>query len=279
LSIDLRTGLPRGLQVIHANNVAQRHGQYQVGRNERRPIDAAITNAKLLLVLSAQNQTVRSLRAFFNRSIAIWEGHTRERLDALVSAMTNHAGTTGMLAEALVEFLGEVAVGFSPSAFGDAFLAEVASKCSAPRKGKAAIIQGLARLLLDSPDHRGVAAALNRIDGLIRTDPAFKCIKIDHAREFREAIRLSEFDEPEAGLAEMSRRRTYAHPCPPARAISTVHKAKGLECDHVLLLPCDGQHFTDSDHHRCLLYVALSRAKRTLTLVVPRANPSPLIAT
>lgn len=279
LSIDLRTGLPRGLRIIHANNIARRHGQYQIAPNERRPIDTTIMSEKLLLVLSAQNKTVRSLRAFFNRSIAIWEGHTRERLDALVGAMTNHAGNPGPLAEAVVEFLGAVAVGFSPSAFGNAFLAEVDSNCSSPRRGKAAIIQELARLLLESPDHRGVAATLNRVDGLLRTDPAFKCIKIDHAREFREAMRLAEFDEPEAGLAELSRRRTYAHPCPSARAISTIHKAKGLECDHVLLLPCDSQHFTDSDHHRCLLYVALSRAKRTLTIVVPRVNPSPLIAT
>jgi DNA helicase-2/ATP-dependent DNA helicase PcrA len=64
----------------------------------------------------------------------------------------------------------------------------------------------------------------------------------------------------------------------PAKAISTVHKAKGLECDGVLIMPCDAQHFGDSLAARCRLYVAMSRAKRSLTFVVSRQKPSPLIA-
>jgi DNA helicase-2/ATP-dependent DNA helicase PcrA len=63
--------------------------------------------------------------------------------------------------------------------------------------------------------------------------------------------------------------------CPPT--LSTVHKAKGLECDRVLVLPCDGNHFADKPEHRCLLYVALSRPVRELALVVPQHDPSPLL--
>jgi superfamily I DNA/RNA helicase len=62
---------------------------------------------------------------------------------------------------------------------------------------------------------------------------------------------------------------------PPARAISTIHKSKGLEAPHVLVMPCDATTFREKD--RNLLYVAISRATESLTLVVSRSNPSPII--
>jgi DNA helicase-2/ATP-dependent DNA helicase PcrA len=72
-------------------------------------------------------------------------------------------------------------------------------------------------------------------------------------------------------------RRDFARPMPPARAISTVHKAKGLECQNALLIPVDGTRFGNSDYARCRLYVALSRADTSLTLVLSRTNPSSLV--
>ncbi|MGE3774812.1 MAG: ATP-binding domain-containing protein [Gammaproteobacteria bacterium] len=64
---------------------------------------------------------------------------------------------------------------------------------------------------------------------------------------------------------------------PPSKSIATIHKAKGLECENALLIPCDKAHFPDTDAARCRLYVALSRARRSLTLVVSAASPSPLL--
>ena len=106
---------------------------------------------------------------------------------------------------------------------------------------------------------------------------AFADIEMDHYREFFDAIRLGDFDGVDSGLAEITHRRTYARPKPPSRAISTIHKAKGLECDSVILMPCDAKTFPDNIASRCLFYVALSRTKRRLMLVVSRANPSPLL--
>jgi len=42
-------------------------------------------------------------------------------------------------------------------------------------------------------------------------------------------------------------------------AISTIHKAKDLECESVIVMPCDARTFPDKHDARCLLYVALSR--------------------
>jgi len=80
----------------------------------------------------------------------------------------------------------------------------------------------------------------------------------------------------ENGFAEITHRRVYSRPKPQERAISTIHKAKGLECESVIVMPCDGRTFPNKEDARCLLYVALSRAKSHLMLVVSRNNPSPL---
>lgn len=118
---------------------------------------------------------------------------------------------------------------------------------------------------------------LRRLDQLKKTDPAFSCVAFDHTREFWEAVRLGEFDTAEAGFDEITHRRTYSRPRPPAKAISTIHKAKGLECESVILMPCDATTFSDKPEARSLLYVAMSRARSQLLLVVSPSDPSPLL--
>ena len=181
------------------------------------------------------------------------------------------------MAQGLLTFLEGVATGFSRSSYGNCFCAEVASGCTVRRSGKPATLQALGKMVLEQPNHKGMAKVLRRLSELIQTDSAFTAVKIDCPREFWDAVRIGEFDDPDKGFAEVARQRTYSRPIPPAKAISTIHKAKGLECDDVLIIPCDAQHFGNTAFARCLLYVAMSRAKRSLTFVVSRVNPSPLI--
>ncbi|WP_369011083.1 ATP-binding domain-containing protein [Xanthomonas sp. 1678] len=60
----------------------------------------------------------------------------------------------------------------------------------------------------------------------------------------------------------------------PGASQGSVHKAKGLECDHAMA--CDKAQFSATNYAKCRMYVALSRAKESLTLVVSDANPTPL---
>ena len=117
---------------------------------------------------------------------------------------------------------------------------------------------------------------LRRLSELKSTDRNFAGIEMDCHREFWDAVHLGTFESADAGLTEITNRRTYARPKPPEKAISTIHKAKGLECDSVIVMPCDAKTFPDKTDARCLLYVALSRAKNRLLLVLSRKNPSPL---
>lgn len=63
----------------------------------------------------------------------------------------------------------------------------------------------------------------------------------------------------------------------PTRTASTIHKAKGLEFGHVLIAFCGSRHFPNNEITRRLLYVAISRAVKGLTLHVPIDSPSPLV--
>ncbi len=276
-TIDLRSGLPPSVTVVFAENQAHKALQYQLDQHSRLPIDAFERDQSSLLILTRHNMTARSFRGFFNRSIPLWEGHTRTALESLVDSLTIYQGDAAALAGAVVLFLDSVAKGFSASAFGDRFEEEAREGCVKTRRGKPALIQELARSLVDQPDHRGVAQMLRRLAELRTAEPAFASVAFDHSREYWEAVRLGDFDTPEGGFAEITHRRTYSRPKPPPKAISTIHKAKGLQCESVILMPCDASTFPDKPETRSLLYVALSRPKSRLVLVVSRNSRSPLL--
>jgi DNA helicase-2/ATP-dependent DNA helicase PcrA len=221
--------------------------------------------------------TTRHLRAFFGRRIPLWEGHTRPALESLVDATRAHRGNPAQLAQALVRFMNDVGTGFSPSAFGDRFIREAAEGCVRPARGKPAAIQAVARQIVEAPDHSGVAGALSALAELRRANVDFASVEIDCHTEFWEAVRLGGHADPDEGFAHITHRRTYSRPKPAPKAISTIHKAKGLECDGAIIMPCDAQTFPDSPEARCLLYVAISRAKSRVMLVISRDTPSPLI--
>jgi hypothetical protein len=274
--LDLTANLPAGLTVQFADNTAQRGAGFAASREQGRPIyDRA--RAASMLILTGRNDTVTALRTYFARSLPVWEGHVRDGLTALVAYAKVNSGNAEALAAGTVKFMGAVATGFSPTAFGNKLVEEARSGCVASRRGRPELVQSIARHLVESPDHRGVARALERVRDLALNDSTFSDVKIHHARELAEAIQLSRYDCPEEGFAELARRRSHARPALPARAISTIHKAKGLEFDNVMVLPCDRANFGDTRKARAKLYVALSRATHSLMLVVSPSNPSPLL--
>lgn len=276
-SIDLTKKLPDGLTVLYAENIARTRTGYQVSSNNRKPIDGIAKADTPILILTGENGTVESLCAFWNRTIPIWEGHTREALGDLIHAANAKTGNAIGLSEAVVSFLQRAVVGFSPSSHGNRFMKEVSEGCSKTTHGKPAHIQALGRYILREPNHIGISKCLQHLHDLSeQRTPGFENIKIDYRREYRDAVRIGEFADAEEGHAEINRRRSFARPMPTRRAISTIHKAKGLECDNTMVLPCDKLRFSSTNYSRCKLYVALSRAKRSLTLVVSQKNPSPL---
>ena len=274
--IDLHGSLPDGLIVFRADNTAQHHERYMLSRQERNGIDSFVASSSELLVLASDNGTVRGLRAFFNRSIPIWEGHTRNAMSRLYFSCADNRGNPKDIASAFIDFVQSVAVGFTDSGFANVFRREVEESCTVVRRHKSAKIQNIAKLIVESPDHRGVARALAALSKLLAGDSQFQDVRLDLSREFRESVRLSEYDSVEDGLSKLNLHRSLFRMPLPAKAISTVHKAKGLEREQVLLVPCDKSHFSATEYKRRLLYVAISRATKSLAIVIPRNSPSPL---
>jgi hypothetical protein len=275
--IDLRGSLPSSVQVIKAENAAQAKFDFHLPSKERQDIDAFKDAHDSMLILTHYNAMTHGVRRFFYRTVPLWEGHTRKAFEKLTRTIESSKGDAAKLAAAITKFLGSVGKGFSPSAFGNQFEKEAREGCTRKRRLMPATLQQLARFLVDEPDHRGVSKMLRRLADLRKSDPAFIDVVIDCHKEFWDAVNLGSFETIDAGLAELAHRRSYSHPKPPPRSISTIHKAKGLECDAVMLVPCDGQTFPDTAYARCVLYVALSRAMSRLLIVVSREKPSPLL--
>ena len=139
--IDLTGALPSGLQILFAENRAQQRTGFQLSTAQRAPLDVTVNSKAQILVLTGENDMVTSLRAFWNRRIPVWEGHTRDALSDLVLAISSNSDSPVPIIEAVVSFLGKVSVGFSPSSHGSQLVQEVRGGCTNKRRGKPALIQ------------------------------------------------------------------------------------------------------------------------------------------
>lgn len=278
--IDLTDNLPDSVVIISAENVAVRGAPYRLDVNERQPIDQVVGEASPALILAGQNATVKALRSGFNRRFPIWEGHTRSALEQFIDACAEADGDASVLCDAFHSFLGSVLVGFTTAKFGNRLKQEIDENCVNNARGNVPPqLQIMARMILENPDHIGIANATGHLVSLIEQPaPGFADIKIDLRRELSDLIKLRHYEDPHTGLLEIARKRSYARPMPPEKCLSTVHKAKGLESHGVVLMACDRTHFSDTYRKRCLLYVAMSRATHRLTLVVSTQNQSPLVS-
>ncbi|MGH7121845.1 MAG: hypothetical protein ACREFP_23105, partial [Acetobacteraceae bacterium] len=187
--LDLRTNRPRAVEVVIADNQAQRYSDYRLASADRKPIDAFEHAHESLLIVSHFAETAQHLRAFFGRRLPLWEGHTRPALEGLVEATIKHRGNPAQLASALVTFLNAIGKGFSPSASGDRLVREAREGCARSTSGKPAAIQAMARHIVETPDHRGVSSALGALAELARTSTDFAQVEMDCYAEFWDAVR------------------------------------------------------------------------------------------
>jgi DNA helicase-2/ATP-dependent DNA helicase PcrA len=89
-------------------------------------------------------------------------------------------------------------------------------------------------------------------------------------------LRLQEGDDVLDAVARAIRVRRE-HQRVPRRCISTIHRAKGEEFDHVIVVHCNAGAFPGDLDSRKLMYVAISRARRSVRLVASASAASPLL--
>jgi hypothetical protein len=273
-TLDLQRGLPPSVVLVSAENAALKNLEYRPAPKHRAPIDRFESTSASLLILSRYRDATQSIRPTFSRRIPLWEGHVRYALEEYVDAVTAATADRNAVAAAVTVFIQATATGFTGTDYVNTFLEDVANGCLRKRSGSRKAVQRLAQLIVDEPNHVGASNVLAQI----ASDSAFSAVQLDCRREYHEAARLGSYECPQSGFREIARHRTYTRPQPPPKAISTIRKAKGLECKNVIVMPCDAKSFPDKPLARCLLYVALSRASHRLMLVIPPSNPSPLLS-
>jgi hypothetical protein len=194
------------------------------------------------------------------------EGAQLDELDALIQAMEGQAGDAKALAGSLLDFLCIIGVGISHD-ISVGLRRRLGAAINRDRAGQNQVAWlDCLEPIYESPDHRGMAAAMRKVrDGA----PGYTIRFGDHVWAL---CAFDRTDDPRAfrsTLGRIRRRRKW-----PAQMVSTIHKAKGLDFDHVLLCPVDRHQYPDDVLGARLLYVALSRARQSVRLVLAGDAPS-----
>ena len=277
-TIELEEHLPKGVNIRFAENGSQIPNRYQLTPENWRDLNALLNEDKKMLFIAGTNATIQSLRGTFRPRFPIWEGHTRNNLEKFIEELNDGVGNTTTKTTAFVDCLKSLLVGFSRSKYGDRLIKEVIDPSYNLRGKIPPQLKVMAEFIRVEQGHIGFCKAAEHLKGLIiQNADGFSNLHIDYKRELDDLIKLKGYNDPLTGFAEISKRRSRSYPKPPRKALSTVHKSKGLEAEHVFVFACDGRHFPDTQVKRNLLYVALSRATESVTIIVSRNNRSPLV--
>jgi hypothetical protein len=273
--INLSADLPAGVNIIFAENAALGYGSYRLNPENWQQVNAVVNKDQGLLCVAAGRPVISGLRSTFRQRTPIWEGHTRDHLEKYIDRVCLPGNDLQSMATAFICCLSELLVGFTSAKYGNRFCIEIQKVTANPRGKIPPHLKKMAEFVVNEPSHTGFSRAASYLKKLItdRVD-GFRDIRIDHPRELDDLIKLGGFDDPVSGYAEIAHKRSRAHPKPPRKCLSTIHKSKGLEAEGVVVFACDGHHFPLRTSKRNLLYVALSRATENITIVLSKNNPS-----
>jgi DNA helicase-2/ATP-dependent DNA helicase PcrA len=200
------------------------------------------------------------------------EGAQLDELDVLIQALEAQAGNAQGLAEAFLDFLAVIGVGMTADV-SDGLRGRLGAAISRDRAGRNQVAWlDCLEPIYASPDHRGMAVAMRMVRDTL--PPGYTIRYGDHVWALSAFDRT---DDPRAfrsTLGRIRRRRKW-----PPQMVSTIHKAKGLDFNHVLLCPVDRHQYPDDALGARLLYVALSRAKRSIKLVLAGDAPTSHLVT
>ena len=186
----------------------------------------------------------------------------------LIQGIEAHLGNAGALARTFLDFLAVIGVGLARD-MTIGLRARLGAFLNRQGAGPAQLAWlNCLTPIYASPDHRGIAIAMC----LVRDAPpgAYNIRFRDHAWAL---CAFSRTDDPRgfrSTIGRIRRRRKW-----PPQMVSTIHKAKGLDFDHVLLCPVDHHQYPENVLGARLLYVALSRARRSIRLVMAGDAPTP----
>lgn len=184
------------------------------------------------------------------------------------------AGRPRELALVTLDLLGDACSGLQKKARLGCEESLLADRIEAGRKKKIRPLLDRLQQLYENPSLGGWVSVIQR---MTKDPPPGLRVHLSQTMRVLGGIDISDglsasqaLDRAIRGMKEVSRM--------PWRFATTIHKAKGREVDHVVLAPLTSKTFPDTKEARQLLYVALSRAKKSITLLSDPSDPSPLLS-
>lgn len=225
-----------------------------------------LRNEESLIVLARRNDEAKAIARIPDLGLAVNEGSDQSAVEQVVADVVSAIGNERAVAAALVDFM-------------------IGCGSLAPQTAESIKTLDHHHAEPGAADVIGYIRAAPNLPGLVRAVRAARRHAdqmgwmISHPMSVGTLARLPiSVGVDEVRDLVFQAQRAASEASVPARSASTIHKAKGREFDHVVLPWLDAATFGPDIKDRQLLYVALSRARRRLTLIVPTENWSPLLS-
>jgi UvrD-like helicase C-terminal domain len=224
-------------------------------------------------VLAPSNANVYGIRIASRGRLRVYEGVDFPRAHEALAAAEAVQGNPHELSLSILDFVRSTCTGLQQKMVDDCAAALLADRIQLGRKRAVLpLVERFAQLYKD-PSIHGWAAVIR---GILEEPPLG--IKVHLADTLRVAGLVDVSDGLPAPVALERVIRSRKENCGlPRRFTTTIHKAKGREVDHVIVVPVTKSAFNSTEGARRLLYVAMSRARKTVTLVQDPKSPSPLL--
>jgi hypothetical protein len=226
-----------------------------------------------MAVLSRHNNHVWGLHIAAGGTVRLNEGADYEGAYGLIEAAVANRHSAQRLTQCLVEHIRSVSTGFDAAKSDAVQRALLSDRID---YGRHRVLRPFLECFQPLYDAPSLATFCQTAKAIREAPPSWLTIRMPGSMRLVAQIRPQPNDDPLECLdAIIARIKAGAGRL--TRSISTVHKAKGLEYDHVMIGNFSTAHFGDDEMSRRIAYVALSRARRSITLLVPEQQPSPLL--
>ena len=145
------------------------------------------------------------------------------------------------------------------------------SSCVAPNSNEIRDFVAILARLYDSPELPTWCVVLRDV---LAAPPSWMRIQLPESLRALARLQVSPGEPAVIALDRVVRQRKEAGFIP-TQCVSTIHKVKGRAFDHVIIPYCGRSSFPATALGRRLLYVSLSRARRTITISFPQHTLAP----
>lgn len=264
--------LPQSVRVTRVSNMADAQFGRILPNFVSGPLHRSLDRAEgRVAVLTYSNRAVRDIDICAAGRLVINEGADFERAYIALEQASAAAGSPQQLAGVLMDLVQEISIGLDAGKRTTINNGLQRDRIIHRSRVVGPLLNCLERLY-ERPTPAGFCAAAGAIlDG----PPEWLSIRLPGVLRVLSRIRPHDDNPFEALDATIAAGKL--RPFHPTLMASTVHKSKGMEFDHVCICPFSASHFPNNDFGRRLIYVALSRARRTIEIIAPGLGPSPLL--